>query len=154
MFISDERSALVWLYYFLSEPQTYSDIYTEYHKVAATAEDTIPEVKVLLDASFIMDAGKYRRPLTEKERNAIEEQRDKDLDRAFTQLLEVAQGSGKKLKDVRHEAILHGFTKAYQAKKFADIVTVAKKLDPAILENNSEINDFVEVARMKLGEEL
>ena len=154
MFISDERSALVWLYYFLSEPQTYSDIYTEYHKVAATAEDTIPEVKALLDASFIMDAGKYRRPLTEKERNTVEEQRDKDLDRAFAQLLEVAQSSGKKLKDVRHEAILHGFTKAYQAKRFADIVTVAKKLDPAILENNSEINDFVEVARMKLGEEL
>ena len=53
---------------------------------------------------------------------------------------------------MRKEAINYGFTKCYNEKRFADIITVAKKLDKEILENNSEINDFVEIAQLKVGE--
>ena len=54
-------------------------------------------------------------------------------------------------KEVRKEAIYFGFTKAYQEKRFQDIIDVAKKLDSRILEENSEVNDFVEIAQIKLG---
>lgn len=62
------------------------------------------------------------------------------------------RSSSKKIKSIRKEAIKLGFTKAYQEKRFEDILSVAKKLANDILENNSEINDFVEIARMKAGE--
>jgi len=54
---------------------------------------------------------------------------------------------------VRKEALKHGFTKAYQENRFEDILDVAKKLDKKILEENSEINDFVEIARIRKGKE-
>lgn len=153
IFVSDERSALVWLYHFMVEPKTYSDIFTAYHQVVLTTEDAIPELRELLDSNFISEGGNYRRPLSEKEKEIIEEQRERDLDRTFGHLLSEASKGNKKLKNVRREAVFHGFTKAYQAKRFSDILVVAKKLDNTILENNSELNDFVEVARIKMGEE-
>ena len=36
----------------------------------------------------------------------------------------------------------------YKAKRFNDILTIAKKLDKTILENSSELNDFVEAAEI------
>lgn len=86
--------------------------------------------------------------MTEKEREAVEEQREKDLEKAFDAILKDAR-SGKKLKEVRKEAVIHGFTRAYQQKHYEDILTVAKHLHKKIIENSSEINDFIEIARLK-----
>jgi len=55
---------------------------------------------------------------------------------------------------VRKEAIVLGFTQAYQEKRYQDIIDVAKRLDPKIIENDSQFNDFVEFARFKTGEDL
>lgn len=154
LFVNDERTALVWLYNFLDSPKSYNDIYTAYTKAISSVEDQIPELKELLSNNFIFEGKSYRRPKTEKEHEEIEEQREKDLTKAFEQLLTEARTSGRKIKEVRKEAVAHGFTKAYQEKRFADIIAVAKKLDKKILEENSEINDFVEVAQLKLGLEL
>lgn len=153
LFINDEKSALIWLYNFLETPKTYSDIYTSYSKATSNIEDKIPELKDLLSNNFIFEDKVYRRPKTEKEQEAVEEQREKDLNKAFEQILLEAKTSGKKLREVRKEAISYGFTKAYQQMRFEDIVAVAKKLDRKILEENSEINDFVEIALLKLGVE-
>ena len=68
-------------------------------------------------------------------------------------MLAEAQSSSRRLRNVRKEALKHGFTKAYQEQRFADILTVAKKLSRKILEENGEINDFVEIAHIKLGED-
>ena len=153
LFINDEKSALIWLYNFLEVPQTYSDIYTSYSKATSNIEDKIPELKDLLSSNFIFEDKVHRRPMTEKEQEAVEEQREKDLNKAFEQVVLEAKTSGKKLKEIRKEAIAYGFTKAYQEMRFEDIVTVAKRLDRKILEENSEINDFVEIAQLKLGVE-
>ena len=59
----------------------------------------------------------------------------------------------KKSKSVHKVIIKHVFTIAYQEKGFKDIFAVSDKLKADILENNSEINDFVEIARLKLGDE-
>jgi len=93
-------------------------------------------------------------PEAGKEKETIEAQRERDLARTFDRLLAEAQSGGKKLKGVRKEAVIFGFTKAYQEKRYHDILTVAKKLDKNILETNSELNDFVEIARLKTGEEI
>lgn len=153
-FVSDERSAIIWLYHLLEESLSFSDIQPLYLKALVVSDDAVPDPRELLDRNFILDNGKYRRPQSVKEKEAVTEQRDKDLAKAFEQLLTEARGGGKKVKSVRKEAIHFGFTRAYQEKRFADILVVAKKLDPAILEANSELNDFVEIARLKSGDSL
>jgi len=153
LFVNDERSALVWLYNFLETPQTYSDIYTAYSKNVTVSNDAIPELRELLDNNFIFEDKCYRRPKAGREKETVEAQRERDLARAFEHLLTEAGSGGKKLKGVRKEAVIFGFTRAYQEKRYYDILTVAKKLDKNILETNSELNDFVEIARLKTGEE-
>ena len=114
MFISDEKSALVWLYSFINIPQDYSAIYTAYHKMQPLTDDKIPELRELLDQNFIFEDGEYRRPYTEDERIQIEARREKDLARSFEQILTAARTSNRKLKEVRKEAIILGFTQAYR----------------------------------------
>uniref|UniRef100_Q2RKS2 DNA methylase N-4/N-6 n=1 Tax=Moorella thermoacetica (strain ATCC 39073 / JCM 9320) TaxID=264732 RepID=Q2RKS2_MOOTA len=152
-FVSDERSALAWLYNFLETPRTYTDIYTAYSRALVQSDDAIPELKELLDNNFILENGRYRRPQTEQEREAIEAQRERELGRAFERLLAEARSGVKRLKGVRKEALIFGFTKAYREKRYQDILAVARKLDQDFLETNGEINDFVEIARLKTGEE-
>ncbi len=126
--------------------------HTAFHKIATQTDDLMPEPKVLLDNNFIFENNSYRRPYSELEQETVEMQREKELHRAFESLLTEAQTSKKRLKSVRKEALKYGFTKAYQEKRFADILRVANKLDNKIMEENSDINDFVEVARIKMGE--
>jgi len=152
LFINDEKSSLIWMYNFLNTPKTYSDILTTYNQIRTNPDDEIPELRELLDTNFIFENGVYRRPLTDKERVEKEEKNEKDLFKAFDKVLLQAKSSTKKIKSIRKEAVKIGFTRAYQEKHFEDILTVAKKLDKNILENDSEINDFVEIARMKAGE--
>ncbi|WP_218185226.1 DNA methyltransferase [Methanogenium cariaci] len=152
LFVSDEKSMLIWLYNYLSEPKSYSEIYTASMQVISTVEDQLPELKNLLETNFISENGKYRRPESEDERSSVEIGREKELLKAFERVLEEAQTGKKKIKEVRKEAVALGFTKAYQEKRYQDILTVAKRLDKKILENNSEINDFVEIAELKVGE--
>jgi hypothetical protein len=154
LFVTDERSFLIWLYNYLVIPKSYSEIFTASRNILSSSskiEDQIPEPKLLLDTNFIFQDGKYRRPTTESEREGIESRRERELQKAFEKILEQSHTGTKKIKDVRKEAVAYGFTKAYQEKRFADIVAVAKKIDKEILENNSEINDFVEIAELKVG---
>lgn len=153
VFIADEKSALTWLYHFIDEPKSYSDIYTAYNKMVTNLEDLIPELKELLGNNFIFENNLYRRPYTVNEEESIELQRERELERAFNNFLTEAKASTKKLKNVRKEALKHGFTKAYKENRFEDILDVAKKLDKKILEENSDINDFVEIARIRTGQE-
>ena len=129
-FITDENSALTWIYQFLGQPRSYSDIYTAYNKAVTVIEDEIPELRDLLDNNFIFENGLYRRPQTKDEHEAVEARRERELERAFDQLLVQAQGSGRRLRNVRKEALKYGFTKAYQEQRFADILAVAEKLSP------------------------
>ncbi len=152
LFISDENSALIWLYNFLDNPKTYSDILTAYNPATTNIDDDIPELQDLLETNFVSENRMYRRPLTDKEKEAKEEQSEKELLRVFDNVLTEARNGSKKIKTVRKEAIKLGFTKAYQEKRFQDILIVANRLKPGILENNSEINDFVEIAELKVGD--
>ena len=153
LFISDEKSALIWLYNFLNTPKSYSDILTAFNPATTNTDDDIPELQALLETNFVFEDGVFRRPLNEKEKVAKEEQSEKELLKVFDKVLNDAKTGSKKIKTVRKEAVMLGFTKAYQEKRFHDIITVADKLKPSILEDNSEINDFVDIARLKMGDE-
>ena len=150
LFISDERSAIQWLNWLLSEPKGYDEIYPEFVKVLTTTPDKIPELKELLEENFVSIDGKYRRPRA-LEKEEIEERRNGRLLREFEGYLEKTM-NGKRLESVRKEAILAGFILCYQQKRFQDILTVAKRLPRPIVESSTEIYDLIDVAETKIGQ--
>ncbi len=150
LFVNDEKSALVWLYNFLVNPQTYSDILIAFNQLPIIQDDAIPELKEILEQNFIFDLGKYRRPQGLTELNIIAERRQKNLKREFETLLVQAQTQKSKIKLVRKEAIAYGFELCYKEKRFADILSIAQKLENNILENNGELKDFVEAAEIMI----
>lgn len=149
LLVTDEKSSLTWIYNFLNEPKDFNDILTAYRQVTTTSDDQIPELRDILDNNFIIEQGKYRRPLDKKERKEIEKNREKELDNAFNIILNHTRTKKGKIKDVRREALVHGFTKCYQEGKYQDILTIADKLYASTLESSGDIMDFVDIARIK-----
>lgn len=150
LFITDEKSALLWLYNFLQEPKSFSDIYTAFTKLSEISGDRVPDLKELLENNFISEDGTYRLPKTDSEKNTVTEKRERELLSEFNTLLLEAKSSRKKLKDVRKEAIKHGFEVCYKTNRFEDILQLAKRLDRNIIESDGEISKFVEVAELKV----
>jgi len=152
LFVIDEQTALTWIYNFLDEPKDYSEIYTSYNQVATKTDDEIPELRKMLDNNFIQEDGKYRRPQSKKEKAQIKKNREKKLNKAWEKILDRAINSRRKIKNVRKEALIHGFTKCYQNENYEDIITVADRLYKSTLESSGDILDFVDIARMKIGD--
>jgi len=94
---------------------------------------------------------RLRRPQTKEERAKIDRNKEKEFDRAWKDLLNRAKSSNRKIKNVRREALIHGFTKCYQEENYEDILTVADTLYTSTLESSGYIMDFVDIARIKLG---
>ncbi len=147
LFVSDEKSARQWLWDFLDAPKSYDEIYTAFIKALQTSQDIIPELKNLLEEGFVRVGGDWRRPdaLTQAE---LEKKRQERLLRQFEEYLGLARGA-QKIKEVRLEALLAGFTACYQAGRFGDILIVGKKLDKRLVEENTDLYDFVAIAETK-----
>lgn len=150
LFVTDEKSALVWLYNFLAEPKSFSEISVAFNQLANIQGDTVPEMREMLEQNFISEDSKYRRPKSEPEHNQITEKRERILLKEFESLLIVAKTEKKKIKEVRKEALVFGFEVCYKNKRFIDIVSIASKLDKSILENSGELTDFVEAAEIMI----
>lgn len=149
LFVTDEKSALVWLHNFLNQPKSFSDVSVAFNQLANIQDDQVPELRNLLEENFVFEGGLYRRPKSEEEHNQITEKRQKQLLKQFESILIQAQTERKKIKEVRKEALAYGFERCYKDKRFKDILTIASKLHPSILENNGELADFVEAAEIQ-----
>ena len=100
---------------FLATPQSY----TAYVEALQTAEDELPELRVMLEEGFIQPGA-----LTQAE---MERRRQERLLRQFEEYLVTARG-GRPLKEVRKEALVAGFTEAYRAGRRADLRLVRRGL--------------------------
>ena len=150
LFISDEKSALTWLESYLSEPREFSTISVSFNKVANMLNDEVPDIRDLLEKNFVIEDGKYRQPKTESEKSTLIIRRSKELLREFELLLLDAKGSRKKIKQCRKQAVVFGFEYCYRNERFQDILDLANKLDRKIIENDSEISEFIEIAQVKI----
>jgi hypothetical protein len=152
LFIFDERSAIQWLKGFLrGHPATLSDIQPAYLKALQTSTDLMPDLRDLLVENFGPPdtAGRYHWPHPQLQAS-LEETRHKRLLAQFDDYLRQAQ-AGQRLKEVRQEALVAGFTEAYRAGRFQDILTVGKRLDKRLLEDYPDLFDFVDIAEAKAG---
>ncbi|WP_302820454.1 DNA methyltransferase [Fusobacterium ulcerans] len=151
LFINNEKTALQWIYQFLNEPKSYSDILTSYNMIVdSKSKDEIPELREMLDNNFFTEEGKYRRPYTRDERKQLKKSREKELEKAWEKILDRAKNEKNKIKTVRKEAVEYGFKKCYDKENYQDIILVGKKLHDSILEENSDITEFIEIAEIKL----
>jgi DNA modification methylase len=150
LFISDESSALLWLFSFLSEPKTFSETSTAFTQIAEIQGDKVPELKDMLNENFVLDNDKFRRPQGEAETVSLTEKRERALMREFESLLLEAKSSKKKIAVIRKEAVLYGFEVCYKQNRFEDMLTLTNRLDRSILENSTELTEFVEIARIKV----
>jgi DNA modification methylase len=148
LFIIDERSARQWLWDFLETPRTYDQIYTAFVKALQTPEDQLPEPMTMLEEGFVRTNGQWKRPdaLTQAE---LEERRHARLLRQFGEYLEAAQAGGR-LKEVRKEAVLAGFTEAYRSGRFQDILAVGRRLPKKLVESSADLFDFIDIAEAKI----
>jgi len=150
LFVSDEQSATIWLHSFLDQPKSYQDIHPAFTKISTISDDKVPELMELLEENFVKEGDKFRRPMSAEEKQSKEGKRQGSLLQEFDLLLLDAKNSKKKIKICRKQSIIAGFENCYRNNRFKDILTLAAKLDKKILENNSEITEFIDIAETKV----
>jgi DNA modification methylase len=147
--IYSESDAVLWLQDRLKKrPQTYQDIQPDYRKAnVANRKGEIPtELGTLLEENFIqMPDNRWRVPdLNEaKDREAL---RKKALMREFGDYVTLASG-GKKLKEVRVEALRVGFKDSWERKDFKTIIAVADKIPNNILLEDEQLLMYYDIAQ-------
>jgi hypothetical protein len=146
-----ERDGLEWLKIELNKiPQTYSDLHPKWMKAitAVRKGDILPELKVLLEENFIqLPDGLWRTPDIHeaKDREAM---RNRTLLKEFNGYLDLARNpKGKRLKDVRVEALLTGFKHCWTNKDFVTILTVAERIPQNILLEDEQLLMFYDIAK-------
>jgi len=145
--INDEKTTIIWLASFLRKPRSYDDIYIEFSKKIMTSEDKIPELKVILEENFVTEDGMYLLPSLGQKKER-EDMRIKRLLREFQDIIASA-AAGKKINEVRKEALLVGLMKLYNEKNVDQIKLLGKKLDKKIIESDDDINAIIDWAMAK-----
>lgn len=150
MFVDSEQSGITWLKKELKDkPQTYQDIQPNWMQAMATPRkgDRVPELMDILKENFLEDeSGYWRLPDPEKEAD-LENMRTKRLLREFDHYVEHANlTKGKRLKDVRLEALRAGFKDCYQKKEFATIIKVGDKIEESLLTEDEILLQYYDIA--------
>ena len=152
LFVTDEKSAISWLYGQLDErgggPQTYQVLQPKFMQElkAVDKREKLPELAVLLEENFLKDdEGRWYIPdLTKK--GDIEKLREKNLIKEFR---DYQQTKGK-LKVFRSEAIRAGFKMLYKEKDFKGIVDMAAKLPEETIQQDQTLLMYYDISVSKV----
>ena len=142
--VSDEKTAIGWLYQQLNEPQTYSDLMPKFMQElkAVDKHEKMPELLTILEENFIKDeAGKWYIPDLTKAGD-VAKLREKNLLKEFQEYLE---GKGK-LKVFRLEAVKVGFAKLWKEKDYTSIVKIAERLPEQTVQEDPNILMYYDIS--------
>ena len=137
LIVSNEKTAIAWLYQQLTTPQTYAEIQPKFMQEIKIVDkfESIPELAVLLEDSFLQDdKGKWYIPDRTKEAD-VAKLREKKLLKEFEGYL----GTKGKLKLFRTEAIRVGFAKLWADKNYKLIVETADRLPEAVIQEDDKL---------------
>ena len=151
LIVINESDAIEWLKGRLrKQAQKYQDIMPEFRISTQSLRkgDTLPELKDILNESFIQEAdGKWRTPDPNeaKDREAL---RSKVLLKEFTgYVIAISQPKAKKLKEVRVEALRAGFKNSWEKKDFKTIVTMGDMIPQNILLEDEQLLMYYDIAK-------
>lgn len=148
MFVTNEKSAISWLYQQLSEdyegPQTYAELQPKFMQEVKSVDkfEAMPELSVLLEENFLQDEkGRWYIPDTTKEGD-VAKLREKRLWKEF----EGYMNSKGKLKLFRSEAIRVGFSRLWKEKNYQAIVAIAERLPEQTIQEDPNLLMYYDIS--------
>lgn len=142
LFVTDEKSAITWLYKELQEPQTYSQLQLKFVKELKKSNyEKMPELLEILRENFLLEEEKWYIPDRTKEIDLIR-LREKRLLKEFEEYL---KGKGK-LKLFRIEAIRVGFSKLWSEKEYKKIVAIAERLPEKVVQEDDKLLMYYDIS--------
>lgn len=137
LFVTNEKTAIAWLYQQLVTPQTYQELQPKFMQENKSIDkyETIPELAILLEDNFLKDdKGSWYIPDRTKEAD-ITKLREKKLLKEFESYL----ATKGKLRLFRIEAIRAGFAKLWADKNYRLIVETAERLPEAVIQEDDKL---------------
>lgn len=152
LFVTNEKSAISWLYQQLSEeyggPQTYAQLQSKFMQEVKAVDryEEIPELQVILEENFLQDEeGRWYIPDRTKAAD-IARLREKNLLREF----EGYMASKGKLKLFRSEAIRAGFSRLWKEKNYKAIVDLADRLPETTVQEDPNILMYYDISLSRM----
>lgn len=152
LFVTNEKSAIAWLYQQLSDGfggnQTYSELQPKFMQEVKAVDkfEVMPELSVLLEENFLQDEeNKWYIPDTNKEADVIK-LREKKLWKEF----EGYVASKGKLKLFRSEAIRVGFSHLWKDKNYQSIVDLANRLPDATIQEDPNLLMYYDISLSRI----
>ncbi|MPM27660.1 hypothetical protein SDC9_74173 [bioreactor metagenome] len=151
LIVANESDAIEWLKSRLREkPQKYQDIMPDFRIATQSLRkgDTLPELKDLLEQSFIQEPdGTWRTP-NPNEAKDREAMRTKVLLKEFNAYTTaISAAKAKKLKEVRVEALRAGFKNCWEQKDFKTIVSLGDMIPQNILLEDEQLLMYYDIAK-------
>ena len=148
LFVTNEKTAISWLYQQLSEevggPQTYAEIQPKFMQEVKSVDryEDMPELAVLLEENFLQDEkGRWYIPDVTKEGD-VAKLREKKLWKEFEGYL----NSKGKLKLFRSEAIRVGFSRLWKDKNYQAIVDIAERLPESTIQEDPNLLMYYDIS--------
>lgn len=148
MFVTNEKTAISWLYQQLSEefdgPQTYAQLQPKFMQEVKAVDkyESMPELAVLLEENFLQDEkGRWYIPDVTKEGD-VAKLREKNLWKEFEGYM---SGKGK-LKLFRSEAIRVGFSRLWKDKNYKAIVDIAERLPEQTIQEDANLLMYYDIS--------
>lgn len=148
LFVTNEKSAIAWLYQQLDEPKTYAEIQPRFMQEIKAVDkfEDMPELQVILEENFIQDEkGRWYIPDVRKEGD-VAKLREKKLWKEFEGYL----ASKGKLKLFRSEAIRVGFGKLWKDKNYQAIVDMAERLPERAVQEDPNILMYYDISLSRI----
>lgn len=148
MFVTNEKTAIAWLYQQLSEisggPQTYAELQPKFMQEVKSVDryEDMPELAILLEENFLEDENeRWYIPDVTKEGD-LAKLREKKLWKEF----EGYMASKGKLKLFRSEAIRVGFSRLWKDKNYAAIVAIAERLPEQTIQEDPNLLMYYDIS--------
>jgi DNA modification methylase len=143
LYVTDEKTAIQWLYRELQTPQTYQELQPKFvRELHQFKYEKMPELGAILEENFLQrEDGRWYIPDVNKASD-LAKLREKRLVKEFE---EYTSGTGK-LKVFRMEAVRAGFDQCWKRREFQTIVRVAKRLPESVIQEDPAILMYVDNA--------
>lgn len=148
LFVTNEKTAISWLYQQLSEefggPKTYAEIQPKFMQEVKSVDryEAMPELAILLEENFLLDEkDRWYIPDVTKEGD-VAKLREKKLWKEF----EGYMNSKGKLKRVRSEAIRVGFSWLWKDKNYQAIVDIANRLPEQTIQEDPNLLMYYDIS--------
>lgn len=152
LFVTNERSAISWLYQQLDDQtgtrQTYAELQPKFMQEVKSVDkfEDIPELATLLEENFLQDEkGRWYIPDRTKEGD-IAKLREKKLWKEF----EGYMNSKGRLKLFRSEAIRVGFSRLWKGKNYKAIVDIAERLPEQTIQEDANLLMYYDISLSRI----